>query len=81
MMKKMMVFLLAALLFVSPAIAEDDGIGRLPNKADELTKSLVTSKTTWVSQITGENSANKTLSRFDVWGTDLGSMTELNGKV
>jgi hypothetical protein len=33
-----------------------------------------------VAQITGEDSENKTQSRFGVWGTDLGSFTRLNGK-
>lgn len=82
-MKKRLIAILTVMLLLlsSAAFAEDDGIARLPNKADELAKSLVTSKTTWVSQITGENSPNKTRSRFDVWGTDLGSMTEMNGKV
>lgn len=81
MAKRFFCMLLALLMLCSTALAEDGGIFRLPNKADELAKSLVTSKTTFVSQLTGENSPNKTLSRFDVWGTDLGSMAELNGKV
>lgn len=81
-MFKRLISLSAALLMLSSmAVAEDDGVGRLPNKAETLAESLVTAKTRFVAQITGEDSENKTLSRFDVWGTDLGSMTELNGKV
>ena len=81
MIRRVLAILMALLLLFPTAFASDAEIAELPNKADTLKKSLVTAKTTFVAQITGENSANKTLTRFGVWGTDLGSMTELNGKV
>lgn len=76
-----MFFALALLLLCSSCLADDSAVFQLPNKATELKQTLVTAKTSWIAQITGEKSVNKTQSRFGVWGTDLGSMTELNGKV
>ena len=83
-MKRVLILLLAlCLLLPCAALADeqDQGVWQLPNKATELTKGLRNTKTTKVSQITGEDSPNQTLTRFNVWGTDLGSMTEMNGKV
>ena len=54
-------------------LGEDGAIGELPHKQWEL-HSLTNTAVTKVSQITGEDSENKTQSRFSVWGTDLGSM-------
>jgi len=73
------------LSFGASALADDAAIWNLPNKADKLhTEALQTLKltdTTKVAQVTGEDSPNQTLTRFGVWGTDLGSMTEMNGRV
>jgi hypothetical protein len=80
-MKRIMAFLLAALLAASASAAmaeplplgEDSAIGNLPGKQWEL-HGLLKTKVTKVSQVTGEESPNKTQSRFGVWGVDLGSM-------
>lgn len=84
-MKRLLAIVLALALllpsFAAFADAEDDKIWELPNKSDHLNGSLSRLKVKMVAQITGENSENKTDSRFNVWGTDLGSMTEMNGKV
>ena len=82
-MKKLVCLLLAMLLTCSACacFADDSAIWELPNKAKTLTGNLTVPRVTLVSQVTGEDSPNKTLSRFNVWGTDLGSMTEMNGKV
>ena len=82
-MKKLICLLMALLLIASACacLAEDGAIWELPNKATSLSPNLMGNRVKFVSQITGENSPNKTLSRFNVWGTDLGSMAEMNGKV
>lgn len=86
-MKRLIALAAALLLCLSPALAkglpplgEDETVASLPGKQWALhsLNGLVTEK---ITQITGENTANKTLSRFGVWGTDLGSMAELDGKV
>ena len=59
----------------------DRAVWELPNKARALTPGLRDPAVSKVAQITGEDSENRTLTRFNVWGTDLGSMTEMNGKV
>lgn len=56
------------------AFGSDLKIFAIPEKSDSL-HSSIEANTTKVAQITGEDSENKTLSRFSVWGTDLGSMT------
>ena len=90
-MKRLIACLLAAVLMLGCAAAEeaappdpavfaqDEGILRLPGKQWALhsLKKMTSSK---VAQITGEDSENKTQSRFGVWGTDLGSFTVLDGK-
>lgn len=88
-MKRFLTCLLAALVLVPAAMAEqapdaaafaqDEGITRLPGKQWALhsLKKLTCAK---VAQLTGEDSPNKTQSRFGVWGTDLGSFTVLEGK-
>lgn len=81
-MKRFLCVLLALLICLPcTALAGEDAVWSLPNKVDSLTEGLILTKVSKVSQITGEDSPNKTLSRFNVWGTDLGSMTELDGKV
>lgn len=60
-------------------LGEDSAAAELPNKQWEL-HALDGVKVEKVAQITGEDSENKTLSRFQVWGTDLGSMAVLNDK-
>lgn len=81
-MKRFLCTLLVLLICLPcAAMAQDEDIWSLPNKSDTLTEGLILTKVDKVSQITGEDSPNKTLSRFDVWGTDLGSMTEMDGKV
>ena len=81
MQRKGFLFLLAVVLLLPavslceavPNLGEDAAIGGLPGKQwalHPLTKTQVSK----VSQITGEESPNKTQSRFGVWGTDLGSM-------
>ncbi len=79
----MLLVLLLVSLLCQPctALAQEEAIWRLPGKAQTLTDGLILTKVSKVSQLTGEDSPNKTLSRFQVWGTDLGSMTELDGKV
>lgn len=86
MMKRRIAALLSALLLAaSPAAlaAGGDGdeaaVAALPGKQWAL-HSLKKTRVTKVAQITGEESENKTQSRFGVWGTDLGSMAVLNGK-
>ena len=69
----------ACISFASASGAED--ICLLPNKSDSLTEGLRAVSVTKVSQLTGEASPNRTLTRFNVWGTDLGSMTEMDGLV
>lgn len=64
-----------------PALAGDALVQELPNKSDVLHEGLSLVNVSKVCQITGADSENKTLSRFGVWGTDLGSMTEMNGVV
>lgn len=59
---------------------DDQAVWQLPDKADEL-NDLTKVRVQKVEQITGEDSPNQTLSRFQVWGTDLGSMTEMHNKV
>ncbi len=85
MMKRLLALLTAgclALTFTTALADEaDQAVWSLPGKADALNKSLIRTKTESVGWITGEDSPNKTLSRFNVWGTDLGSMAEMNGKV
>jgi hypothetical protein len=51
----------------------DDALDGLPGKQWAL-HPLLRTEVTKVSQITGEDSPNKTQSRFKVWGVDLGSM-------
>ncbi len=83
-MKRVIAFLLfLCMLLPFAALADEDDqlVWELPNKAQEFTKGLRKTQTTKASQITGEDSPNQTLTRFNVWGTDLGSMTEMNGKV
>ena len=62
-----------------PPLGEDTAIARLPGKRWDLQplKGLNSRK---VAQLTGEDSPNKTQSRFGVWGTDLGSLAVLDGK-
>ncbi|MFH1512944.1 MAG: DUF4185 domain-containing protein [Bacillota bacterium] len=80
-MRKFLAILLSALMvFAADAslaqplpLGEDSAVGDLPAKQWEL-HSLTKSTVTKVSQITGEDSENKTQSRFGVWGVDLGSM-------
>ena len=67
------VFSLGAALAEPLPLGEDADIGELPGKQWEL-HSLTKTAVTKVSQITGENTENKTQSRFGVWGVDLGSM-------
>ena len=89
--KRLIACLLAAVLMLGCAAAEetaapdpavfarDEGILRLPGKQWAL-HSLKKMTSAKVAQITGEDSENKTQSRFGVWGTDLGSFTVLDGK-
>ena len=79
-MKRLIALAAALLLCLStataeglPPLGEDEAVASLPGKQWALhsLNGLVTEK---ITQITGENTANKTLSRFGVWGTDLGSM-------
>ena len=83
-MKKLIAMLLAVCLLL-PCLAladeEDQAVWQLPNKSEALTPGLRKTTTAKVAQITGEESPNQTLTRFNVWGTDLGSMTEMDGKV
>jgi hypothetical protein len=80
-MQKLLALLLSALLLsafgsslAEPLpLGEDGAVGELPQKQWEL-HSLTKTAVTKVSQITGEDSENKTQSRFGVWGVDLGSM-------
>ena len=63
----------------APALGDDAAIAQLPAKQWQL-HDLSGAVVTKVAQITGENSPNRTQSRFGVWGTDLGSFTVLDGK-
>ncbi|MBN1778013.1 MAG: DUF4185 domain-containing protein [Clostridiales bacterium] len=58
-------------------LGEDAAVGKLPDKQWEL-HSLKQTAVTEVAWITGEDSENKTLSRFGVWGVDLGSMAVIS---
>lgn len=83
-MKRAFILLLALCLLLpalSLADAEDQAVWQLPNKSSARSKGLYKTKVTTVAQVTGEDSPNKTLSRYNVGGTDLGSLAELNGKV
>lgn len=85
MMKRLLACLTAGCLALSfsTALADeaDQAVWSLPGKAKDLNASLGGVQVESVEWITGEDSPNKTLSRFNVWGTDLGSMAEMNGKV
>lgn len=80
-MKSIVSVFLCALLLVSPTLSlaqapglgEDREIGTLPGKQWEF-HTLTKTSVRMVSQVTGEDSPNKTQSRFGVWGVDLGSM-------
>lgn len=93
-MKRFVAYLLIVLLLISSAtataekssevsdmsvFAQDEGILRLPGKQWGL-HSLKKMTCAKIAQITGEDSENKTQSRFGVWGTDLGSFTVMDGK-
>ena len=81
-MKRLTALILLLVLINSCALCESDAaIWDLPNKSQALHEDMGRINTTKVTQITGQTSTNKTMSRFGVWGTDLGSMTEMNGKV
>ena len=81
-LKKILILFVAITIWHGAfAFADDSDIWKLPGKSTVLTDITKPVHVEKVAQITGENSDNKTLSRFGVWGTDLGSMTELNGKV
>jgi len=83
-MKRVFALLTLLTMPFSAALAEpleDGGVWTLPNKANRLSEGLAGVRTKKAGQITGEVSPNQTLSRFNVWGTDLGSMTEMDGKV
>ena len=80
-MRKALAMILCALM-LSPAgaapegplpLGEDAAVGALPGKQWEL-HALTKTAVRKVAQITGEDSPNRTQSRFGVWGTDLGSM-------
>lgn len=62
------------------AYGDDLLISKLPSKSECLHENMIW-KVDKVCQITGEESENDTLKRFSVWGTDLGSMTELENKI
>ncbi len=70
---------LPAAALAAPNLGEDGAIATLPGKQWAL-HDLTAVSTEMVAQLTGEDSENKTQSRFGVWGTDLGSFTVLNGK-
>lgn len=81
-MKKMTAWLVALVLLLglapafaedAPPLGEDAAIAELPGKQWAL-HGLLKTQVSKVTQITGEDSENKTQSRFGVWGTDLGSM-------
>lgn len=81
-MRKMACFLLLLALLMPAAQAQGDeleALNALPGKQQEL-HDLSGTKTVKVTQLTGEDSFNKTQSRFGVWGTDLGSIAKLNGR-
>ena len=73
--------LLMATVCCVSAAAEVVAVNALMGKQGALHTNLSEVKVTKVTQITGEDSENKTQSRFQVWGTDLGSMAEMGGKV
>ena len=86
MMRRLLAILCAALLLATgalaesaPALGEDAAVGELPGKQWAL-HDLSAATSVKVAQLTGEESENKTQSRFGVWGTDLGSFTVLGGK-
>lgn len=62
-----------------PALGEDAAIAFLPGKRWTLSP-LKGLRSEQIVQLTGEDSPNRTQSRFGVWGTDLGSLAILNGK-
>lgn len=80
-MRKMIALLLSALMLSAFGISladilplgADNAVGELQGKQWEL-HNLTKTTVTKVAQITGEDSENKTQSRFGVWGVDLGSM-------
>lgn len=82
-MKKLIPLLLALCLLAPMAAlgqtSEMEALLALPGKQHQLHDlgSLTVEK---VVQLTGEDSPNKTLSRFGVWGTDLGSIARLDGR-
>lgn len=61
--------------------AMDASIIQLPGKTWTLHSGLEKLKNSKVAQLTGEDSINHTASRFDVGGTDLGSMAMIGEKV
>ncbi len=86
-MKRLALSLAAALMLLTACAAasplpmgEDEAVAALPGKQWALHE-LDGLETEHIGMLTGEDSPNKTLSRFGVWGTDLGSMAELDGKV
>ena len=82
-MRKSKACLLALLLLlIIPAMAstpELEALNALPNKQQTL-HPLDGIQVSKVMQLTGEDSINKTQSRFGVWGTDLGSIAKLDGR-
>ena len=82
-MKKLVALLLAIILCSASciALADDAAVWELPNKSDKLHTRLLFSRASMVTILTGEYTINRTTSRFNVDGVDLGSMAEMNGKV
>lgn len=82
-MKRLMCVLLAltVLLPLGAVTAEDADIWLLPNKSEVLTRNLWKIGSKYISQITGEKTENKTSTRFDVAGVDLGSMAYMDGRI
>lgn len=80
-MRKTIALLLSVVLLMAVSVSlaqplplgSDSAVAELQGKQWEL-HSLTKTVVTKVDQITGEDSENKTQSRFGVWGTDLGSM-------
>lgn len=62
------------------AYGADLKIQAIPGKSESLHQGMA-ADVKKIAQITGENSENETLSRFSVWGTDLGSMTSYQDKI
>lgn len=82
MTKLLILLLMLSLLLPAGALAQSEELAALqalPNKQDAL-HDLSTLTVEKVTQITGEDTANQTQSRFGVWGTDLGSFAKLDGK-